>query len=346
MSEEQLNMQNNSKEDDIDFFQKFSGFDSSLVEQDLGGGFFRLAVTEAEKRQAKHDIRWVEDALLELLRNSRDAHSSVIAVATLLHGENQREIVVIDNGSGMPEGFEEVVFEPRVTSRVKDYIEDEYGVHGRGMALYSIRLNAEEARVCFTSPFAGASIRAVFDLNRIPERKNQSEKPRIVKTQEGIELRGPKNIFYTVLDFYLKNRELEVFFGSPAEVLAEVIAHPGFSALRQAVKIEIKDAQSLMKFAEKIGLYISKRTAYRILAGEVQRALNLKKALSPVFLKSRHFKLPGFSKEEWEEITTLIESKLNPYLSLHELKITEIRQLKSKGKIKIQVVLEPSEEFD
>ena len=52
------------------------------VETDLGGGFVRLKSEEAERRQAAHDIRTTEDALIELLRNSRDAHAHSIFIAT------------------------------------------------------------------------------------------------------------------------------------------------------------------------------------------------------------------------------------------------------------------------
>ena len=40
------------------------------VESDLGDGFVRLRVTEAQKRQAKQDIRSAEDVAIELLRNA------------------------------------------------------------------------------------------------------------------------------------------------------------------------------------------------------------------------------------------------------------------------------------
>ena len=56
------------------------------VESDLGHGFVRLKVSEAERRQAKQDIRCVEDAVIEMLRNARDAHARSIFLATSKSG--------------------------------------------------------------------------------------------------------------------------------------------------------------------------------------------------------------------------------------------------------------------
>ena len=51
------------------------------VEDDLGDGFVRLRVSEAERRQAKQDIRCVEDAVIEMLHNAR-AHARTIIMGT------------------------------------------------------------------------------------------------------------------------------------------------------------------------------------------------------------------------------------------------------------------------
>lgn len=336
---------NDTSKDNASFFKKFSHFDGSLIEQEIGGGYYRLGIKEAEKRQAKHDIRWVEDALLELLRNSRDAKATSVAVATSLHDGKIREILVIDNGTGIPEEFHEVVFEPRVTSRVKEFVEDEYGVHGRGMALYSIRLNAVEARVCFSKPFAGTSIKAVFDLEEIPERKNQAEKPRVVRTQEGIELRGQKNILYTLVDFSLKNPHIEVFLGSPAEILSLVLFSAQYASLRNALELDSLEVSKIMEAARKLGVEISRRTAYRIIEGSVSRPINIRKAFSYSKKKAKFAGWPSIHSEDWQDLTSGLKSALHPYLNKYELEIVEIRQFKSKGKVKIQVILEPSEDF-
>jgi hypothetical protein len=44
---------------------------------------FRLSQDQrSERRQAKHDIRGIEDIVVELLRNARDAHAQRIFLAT------------------------------------------------------------------------------------------------------------------------------------------------------------------------------------------------------------------------------------------------------------------------
>ena len=57
------------------FIQDISGDQYFRVEDDLGNGFVRLKAAEAQRRQAKQDIRSTEDIIIELLRNSRDAHA-------------------------------------------------------------------------------------------------------------------------------------------------------------------------------------------------------------------------------------------------------------------------------
>jgi len=329
---------------DIEFFKRFSSFTPSAVEQELGHGLYRLGVEEAEKRQAKHDIRWVEDALLELLRNSRDAGSTAVAVATSLHDNKLRELVVVDNGEGIPPECHELVFEPRVTSRVTDYVEDEYGVHGRGMALYALRLNAEEARVCFSEKYAGTSIRVTFDLSRIPERKNQSERPRLVKTEDAYELRGQKNIFYTVVDFYLKHQNIDLYLGSPAEVLRLVWESSSFKVLKERVVGNDDTVSGLLRLAEKLGLGISARTAYRILNKEIQKPFHARN----FFPKMRFSKNTGvpfrFNSEDWQLIASGLKQVLEPFLKRYNYQIVEIRQVKRKGQLKVEALLESSED--
>lgn len=332
--------------EELGFFKRFSTLSTPLVEKEIGGGFFRLGIEEAERRQAKHDIRWVEDALLELLRNSRDAKADTIAVATTLHEGFLRELVVIDNGEGVEEDYHEVIFEPRVTSRIREVVEDEYGIHGRGMALYAIRLNSKESRVCFSKKFSGTSIRAVFDLNRIPERKNQAERPKVVKSAGGLELRGQKNIAYTVLDFSLKNPGLSIYLGSNAEILCLVATLPNFSAMRLACGFEGKDANEFVVFAKKIGLNISTRTAYRILAGEIHPPLEVKRHFAGSFSKSSQRGMLPIQSDDWQSISQELRKVLEPYLKNYGLGVSEIRQVRAKERIKIQVILEPSDDFE
>ena len=141
-------------------------------------------VSEAERRQAKHDIRSVEDIVVELLRNSRDAHAQRIFVATGSEGD-LRTLTVIDDGVGVPAHMHERIFEPRVTSKLETMVIDQWGVHGRGMALFSIRSNAVEARVAASELHKGASLVIVTDSGALAERADQSTWPVVERDEAG-----------------------------------------------------------------------------------------------------------------------------------------------------------------
>ena len=80
-----------------DFINAISGEDRLAVEESFGDGFVRLRTAEAERRQAKHDIRSVEDIVIEMLRNARDAHAGTIFVATS-KSDDLRSLTFIDDG--------------------------------------------------------------------------------------------------------------------------------------------------------------------------------------------------------------------------------------------------------
>ena len=89
-----------SDNDLLDFVSRVSGDTHLAVEENLGDGFVRLRTAEAERRQAKHDIRCIEDIVIEMLRNARDAHARNIFLATTKEG-SARTLVFIDDGDGM-----------------------------------------------------------------------------------------------------------------------------------------------------------------------------------------------------------------------------------------------------
>ena len=128
------------------FIEEVCGDSHLRVEDDLGDGFVRLRIAEAERRQARHDIRSTEDIVIEMLRNARDAGARSIFVSLSREG-SARRICMIDDGAGIPESMQDAIFEPRVTSKLDTVHMDKWGVHGRGMALFSIAENAEIARV-------------------------------------------------------------------------------------------------------------------------------------------------------------------------------------------------------
>ncbi len=313
-----------------DFVASVSGDSAIRVEESLGDGFVRLRVGEAERRQAKHDIRCAEDAVIEMLRNSRDAGATKILVASSREGDT-RTIVMLDDGSGVPDSMRERIFDARVTSKLDTVHMDRWGVHGRGMALFSIKENAKSARVMASAPGLGSSIRVETDANVLTERKDQSTWPTIGRGDEGeAQLKGPKNIVRTCCEFALEERSTcDVYLGSAAEVLAtaraladEVPDRSRFLFVDDPEEIRVierpaiaGDAHELASIAESLGLDISERTAHRILAGQI-------KSLRPVAARlTHHAGTPGerevdlekdrrglkISKDDVEEFARIME---------------------------------------
>ena len=171
-------------QDLVGFVSSMGGERALRVEENLGEGFVRLRVAEAERRQAKHDVRCIEDVVIEMLRNARDAGARHIYVATTREG-SRRVTTMLDDGRGIPADMQERVFEARVTSKLESFHMDRWGVHGRGMALYSIRENAVSAEVASSAPGKGSAIRVVTDVSSLPERADQSTWPSVGTDDDG-----------------------------------------------------------------------------------------------------------------------------------------------------------------
>ena len=284
------------------FVAKMGGERALRVEENLGDGFVRLRVAEAERRQARHDIRCTEDIVIELLRNARDAGARHIFVATSRDGE-QRTITMLDDGQGIPDAMRERIFDARVTSKLESVHVDRWGVHGRGMALYAVRENAREARVVASAPGLGTSLQVVTSTATLPEKTDQSSWPHVGRDDEGnahVE-RGPHNIIRTCCEFALEERGVcEVYLGSPADIVAtaRVRMRPSVSgssllfldSLDELPLLErfrvAADARELQEQAQTCGLDISERTAHRIISGQI-------KPLRSVFSRLTHATTPG-----------------------------------------------------
>jgi len=274
-------MESNSLQE---FVESVNGTSHLRVEHDFGDGFVRLQTTEAERRQAAQDIQCSEHIVLELLRNARDAHASHIFVA-MSRDDSKRILTVIDDGDGIPATMHQHVFEPRVTSKLDTSHKDAWGLHGRGMALYSIHVNAESASVVCSSPKLGTSISVTTDTTQLPERTDQSTFPTFELSEPGkVNIRGPRNILRTICEFAIECRsECSVFVGSPAEICAALYRY-GQATLSAIDRLFCEDVESLMatkrlatsadpyEFTEisaSLGLSISERTARRIIEGEI-----------------------------------------------------------------------------
>lgn len=272
---------------DLASFVEHMGGDRALrVEENLGQGYVRLRVGEAERRQAAHDIRCVEDIVIEMLRNARDAGAERIFVATAREGA-KRTIVMLDDGSGVPQDMWEAIFDARVTSKLESAHMDRWGVHGRGMALFSIRENVEDAHVMTSTAGGGTAIRVAVDTEKLTEKTDQSSWPAMGRDEEGNTVieRGPHNIIRTCCEFALEERRrCEVYIGSPAEIVATARSRvrSGLSGadamfvddlgeLAPLARFSMaSDARELVAVAEGCGIEMSSRTAHRILAGSIR----------------------------------------------------------------------------
>lgn len=220
--------------------------------RDLGEGFARLTGVEGVRRAPSH-IESVEDALLELGRNAVDAGASNIYVASALHARRYRELVVLDDGSGVPEGYRERIFEPGVTTRhlAPSRLADR--PHGAGLSLHHIRAVALSARMLSGS--SPTSVRAVFDTETLPERTLQSA--------GGSRRNSRSNLRATLRTLVEAPGAPEVFYGSPASILALLLGK----------RIIPTDTSKLERWCEeRLGAELSRRTVQRVLKGQVAPA--------------------------------------------------------------------------
>ena len=224
--------------------------------RDLGAGFARLAGIEGARRSPLH-LRSVEDALYELLRNSRDAGANTIYVASSLKERRYRHLVVIDDGPGIPDSHRHLVFEPGVTTRHLDPVHDAAVPHGAGLSLYHIKNTALVAEVLSAS--SPTAIKAVFDVYALPEKSLQSG-TRSSKT----------NLLATLTAFAAREKTRSFYHGSPATILARLLqnriiqAAEGLSNARTVERVH--------REASRLGLEMSSRTVQRVLSREVVAA--------------------------------------------------------------------------
>ena len=223
----------------------------------MGLGFARLAGAEGLRRSPGR-VRFVEDALLELLRNSRDAGARNIYVASTLKARRYRTLTVIDDGCGVPETHKRLIFEPGVTTRHLNPIpypnrNDDVLFHGAGLSLYHIKSAALSAEVL--SAASPTVIRVIFDTHTLPEKSLQSGS-RPSKT----------NLRATLAKFVGQTapNPPRLYYASPAQILATLLAH--------RILHRDEEIKRLGEAARDIGLEVSPRTVQRVVAGAVSVA--------------------------------------------------------------------------
>ena len=177
--------------------------------RDLGSGFARLTGPEGARRTPSR-LHCVEDALLELLRNARDAGARSVFVASTLKHRRYRTLTVLDDGHGIPETYRALIFEPGVTTRhlSPTLHNPAEAPHGSGLSLYHIKNAAVSAEVLSTS--SPTSIRATFDTHTLPERSLQSaSRP------------SHSNHLATLQTFAVNH--INLYYAPPARILATLL---------------------------------------------------------------------------------------------------------------------------
>ena len=236
--------------------------------RDLGAGFARLLGVEGLRRSPGR-LRSVEDALFELLRNSRDAGARNVYVASSLSARRYRTLVVIDDGHGIPETHKHLVFEPGITSRhldptpelpIQQDSSQARTPHGAGLSLYHIKNAALSAEVlCTYSPTA---IKVVFDTRSLPEKRLQSN-ARPSKT----------NLLATLVSFAEISgpNPPHLYHASPARILSRLLKNRIIQTTNER-EDSGGGAVYLRRAAMDLGLEVSLRTVQRILAGVIPAA--------------------------------------------------------------------------
>jgi hypothetical protein len=349
----------------IDFVSRITDTARLRIEENLPHGFVRLKVAEAERRQAQHDIRSVEDVVTEMVRNSRDAGATTVLIAFLKEQGRFRKIVVLDDGCGIPADAHRLVFEPRVTSKRDDFEEDRYGVHGRGMALFSIRSRSVSADIVASEPSKGTAIAVAIDTRKVPERSDQATLPGIEQTEDGeVVGSGPHNVARVLLEMSIDHRRMDFFMGSFAEVLAtarrlsmSAMDDCPWSSLR-----EIDDARVLADAGRQMGLPVSERNAYRVMNGEIvplDTVLDTARSAGGVERKrprqstvgqvriARSRPLKRISKEDMAQIGRECEQVVGKVVGRYYLNTTgDPRVRRGRGKIMISFFITGEEDDD
>ena len=302
--------------------------------RDLGAGFARLTGVEGARRGPSR-ITHVEDALLELARNARDAGAANIYVASALRDRRYRTLTVIDDGHGIPESHRDLILQPGVTTRHLNPVSEPGDpiVHGAGLSLYQIESNSVETRVLSTS--SPTSIQATFDTNTIPERTLQSN-TRPSKSN----LRATLEHFTATTNAH--GPRLHSYYGPPARIFATLVHHRIIQRQR--------DSAGLREVALGLGLGVSVRSVQRILRGEVRPVEGVSGGERREGVRGRRVvgrRDGGPVLELGEEESARIADILRRAARAGYLEVEELRFESRPGQISFRArVYEPEDEYD
>jgi hypothetical protein len=302
--------------------------------RDLGAGFARLTGVEGARRGPSR-ITHVEDALLELARNARDAGAARIYVASTLKDRRFRTLTVIDDGHGIPESHRDLILEPGVTTRHLNPVTEpgDPSTHGAGLSLYQIKNHSLETRVLST--FSPTSIQATFDTNSLPERTLQSS-TRPSKSN----LRATLERFTATTN--AQSPRLHSYYGPPGRILATLLYHRIIPRQR--------DSAGLREAAFGLGLGVSVRSVQRILRGEVWPVEDVSRGERGEGVRGRGAvgrRDRGPVLELGEEESARIADILRRAARAGYMEVEELRLESRPGEISLRArVYEPEEEYE
>jgi Histidine kinase-, DNA gyrase B-, and HSP90-like ATPase len=302
--------------------------------RDLGAGFARLTGVEGSRRGPSR-ITHVEDALLELVRNARDAGAARIYVASTLRDRRYRTLTVIDDGQGIPQSHKDLIWEPGVTTRHLNPVTEpgDPAVHGAGLSLYQIQAHSIMTSVLSTS--SPTSIQATFDTSILPERTLQST-TRPSKSN----LRATLERFTAATN--TPSPRLHSYYGPPARILATL--------LHDHIIPDQRESASLREVASRLGLGVSVRSVQRILRGEVRPVEGISGEAGDEAPEGRRVGRRvdgGPVLELGEEESARIADILRRAARAGYLEVEDLRLESRPGEISLRArVYEPEEEYE
>lgn len=170
------------------------------------------------------------------------------------------------------------------------------------MALYSISVNSDEAYVANSDTGRGCAIQVKCDTKKLNEKRDQSSFPEFFVNEESeLVIRGPKNILRTCCEFAVESRgNCNVYVGSPVEIastlynlskkdagLNQIFKEPTEQTRLVDLLGFSSDVHDFKIYAKNISIALSKRTARRIMDGDIKPQMSILERISAKGIQSK-----------------------------------------------------------